>query len=281
MKLGMNLLLWTAAAGEEHLNLIDDIKAWGFDGVEFPMFTPDCSPWEKLGRHSKDNGLACTAVGILPEEASLIEAGKAPRQKALDHLKASVDSCVTVGAEALAGPIYHPVGALVGRGPTDDEKRRCVDGLKALADYAEGSGIIIAVEPLNRFETFVMNSQADTRAITDAVASENVGQLYDTFHANIEEKSLEAAIEAGGSRIRHVHVSANDRATPGEDHIDWTATFSALKGIGYDGWPTIEAFGSWLPEIAGATCIWRKMAPNEEHVAREGCRFIREAWEQA
>ena len=281
MKIGMNLLLWTAAAGEEHLPLIDDIKSWGFDGVELPMFTPDCSPWETLGRHLRDRSLGCTAVGVLPEGTSLVEADDAPRRRALDYLKAVVDSCVAVGAETLCGPIYHPVGALVGRGPTDDERQRCIEGLQALAEHAEGSGVTIAVEPLNRFETFVLNSQADTRAVTDAVGSENLGQLYDTFHANIEEKSLEAAIEAGGNRIRHVHISANDRGTPGEDHVDWDATFSALKAIGYDGWLTIEAFGSWLPELAGATCIWRKMAPSEEHIAREGCRFVREGWEQA
>jgi len=281
MKVGMNLLLWTAAAGEEHLPLIDAIKSWGFDGVELPMFTPDCSPWETLGKHLRDQDLSCTTVVVLPEDASLVEAEAAPRQRALDHLKASVDSCVALGAEILSGPIYHPVGALVGRGPTDDERKRCVEGLRALAEHAEGSGVGISVEPLNRFETFVLNSQSDTRAVTDAVGMRNLGQLYDSFHANIEEKSIASAIEAGGSRINHVHISANDRATPGEDHIDWETTFSKLKGIGYDGWLTIESFGSWLPEIAGATCIWRKMAPSEEHVAKEGLRFIRESWDKA
>ena len=281
MKVGMNLLLWTAAATDEHLPLIEDIKKWGFDGVEFPMFTPDCSPWSKLARHLQGLELGCTAVGVLPEDASLVDADEGPRRRALDHLKASIDSCVVVGAEALAGPIYHPVGALVGRGPTDDEYKRCVEGLQALAAHAEGSGVTIAVEPLNRFETYVLNCQEQAAAVVDAVGSDRVGQLYDTFHSNIEEKSIADAIRTGGKRINHVHVSANDRATPGEDHIDWDTTFSQLKGIGYDGWLTIEAFGSWLPEVAGATCIWRKMAPSEEHVAREGCRFIRDAWARA
>ena len=160
--------------------------------------------------------------------ASLVDADEGARRRAQDHLKASIDSCVAVGAEALAGPIYHPVGALVGRGPTDEERKRCIEGLQALAAHAEASGVAVAVEPLNRFETYVMNCQEQASAIVDAVGSEWVGQLYDTFHSNIEKKSIADAIQGGGKRIRHVHVSANDRATPGEDHIDWETTFTQL-----------------------------------------------------
>jgi D-psicose/D-tagatose/L-ribulose 3-epimerase len=281
MKLGMNLLLWTAAATEKHMPLIEKIKGWGFDGVEFPMFTPDCSPWDTLKKQMKDLGMSSTVVAVLPAETSLVAEEAAPRKRALDHLRESIDSCTKLGAETLAGPIFHPVGQLAGRGPTAEERKRLVEGLRALAPHAEGAKVKIAVEPLNRFETYVLNSQADAKAVSDAVNSPMVGHMYDTFHANIEEKGIEAAVRAGGKRILHVHVSANDRATPGEDHIDYATTFRALRGIGYDGWLTIEAFGEWLPELAGATCIWRKMAPSEEHIAREGAKFVRAAWAKA
>ena len=226
MKVGMNLLLWTAAAGEEHIPLIDQIKEWGFEGVEFPMFSPDCSPWSLLGQHLRDLGLGCTAVAVMPENASLIDEDAAARQRGIDHLKASVDSCVAVGADTLAGPMYHPVGALIGRGPNDDELKRCAEGLRALGEHAEATGVSISVEPLNRFETFVINCQADTGAVVDAASQASVGQLYDTFHANIEEKSISEAVQAGGSRINHVHVSANDRATPGDDQLTTQRPFA-------------------------------------------------------
>lgn len=277
MKIGMNLLLWTAAADESHLPLLADIKEWGYDGVELPMFAPDCSPWGAIKKQLDDLGMSSTAVCVMPEDASLISEDAASRQRGVDHLKASIDSCVTVGAEAMGGPIYHPVGALIGRGPTDDERKRCVECLKDVGAYAEQAGVDIAFEPLNRFETFVANSQEDTRKIVDAIGSKAVGILYDTFHANIEEKSIEQAIRTAGDKIVQVHISANDRATPGEDHIDWATTFGTLKDIGFDGWYTIESFGSRLPELAGATCIWRKMAPSEEHVARQGIKFIRDS----
>ncbi len=276
MKIGMNLLLWTAAADASHLPLIADIRKWGFDGIELPMFSPDCSPWDTIRKHLGDLGMTCTAVCVLPADASLISDDAAARKRGVDHLKASIDSCVKVGAEAMGGPIYHPVGALIGRGPTEDERKRCVECLREVGKHAEQAGVDIAFEPLNRFETFVANSQEDTRRMIDAIGSKAVGILYDTFHANIEEKSLEKAIRTAGDKIVQVHVSANDRATPGEDHIDYATTFRTLKAIGFDGWYTIESFGSRLPELAGATCIWRKMAPSEEHVARQGIKFIRE-----
>ncbi|PCJ58402.1 MAG: isomerase [Candidatus Hydrogenedentota bacterium] len=277
----MNLLLWTGAADESHFDLVKDISKWGFDGVEFPIFTPDCSPWKDYSALLADLDMGCTAVSVLPEDTSLVSEDAAVRQAAQDHLRGALDSCVAVGAETMVGPIFHPVGALIGRGPTEDEHKRLADELIKLADYTKDSGVAISVEPLNRFETYVLNSQSDTRAVIDAVGSPLVGQLYDSFHANIEEKSLSDAINAGGDKINHVHISANDRATPGEDHVDWDTTFSGLKGIGYDGWLTIEAFGSWIPDLAGATCIWRKMAPSEEHLATEGLKFVRESWAKA
>ncbi len=281
MKVGMNLLLWTGAADESHFDLVKDISKWGFDGVEFPIFAPDCSPWKDYAALLGDLGMGCTAVSVLPEDTSLVSEDAAVRQAAQDHLRGALDSCVALGAEAMVGPIFHPVGALIGRGPTEDEHKRFADELVKLADYTKDSGVAISVEPLNRFETYVLNSQSDTRAVIDAVGSPLVGQLYDSFHANIEEKSLSDAINAGGDKINHVHISANDRATPGEDHVDWETTCRGLKGIGYDGWLTIEAFGSWIPDLAGATCIWRKMAPSEEHLATEGLKFVRESWAKA
>jgi D-psicose/D-tagatose/L-ribulose 3-epimerase len=153
--------------------------------------------------------------------------------------------------------------------------------LTELGEHALGSGIAISVEPLNRFETYVLNAQADAARITEQTGMKNVGILYDTFHANIEEKNIADAIRGAGSQINHVHISANDRATPGEDHIDYATNFKALKEIGYDGWLTIEAFGAWLEDLAGATCIWRKMAPSEEHLAKNGLAFVKKGWEAA
>jgi len=278
MKLGMNLLLWTAAADERHLKLFEKIKSWGFDGVELPMFDAEGSPWNALARRLDDLGLGRTVVAVLPQGANLIGETTEERRAAVEFLNRCVQRCGELGAETLAGPIYSPVGRLVGRGPTEAERRGAIEGLRAVGEAAAGAGVTVAVEPLNRFETYFLNDQRTAGRLVDAVGSPAVGVLYDTFHANIEEKDPVGAIRELGPRIRHVHLSANDRATPGEDHIDWGGTFAALEAVGYDGWLTIESFGQWLPDLAAATCIWRAMAPSAEHVAREGAAFVRRRW---
>jgi D-psicose/D-tagatose/L-ribulose 3-epimerase len=278
MKVGVNMLLWTAGVGKEHYPLFESIKGWGADGVEVPIFSWDVSDWNALGEHLDNVGLERTAVAVLPQGTNLISDDPKERQAAVDFLKGCVDRCVALGAEVLAGPYYSPVGRLVGRGPTEEERKRCVEGLREVGEHAAAVDITLAFEPLNRFETYFVNTQADATRISRAVGLGNVGQMYDTFHANIEEKRIEDAIQAGGEYIRHVHISANDRGTPGEDHIDYETTFAALKRVGYDGWLVIEAFGQRLPELAAATCVWRSLAPSEEHVMREGIRFVREHW---
>jgi len=278
MKTAMNLLLWTAAADHSHLPLLKNIKDWGFDGVELPMFSHDGSPWKELDTVLDDLGLGRTVVACLPGGTSIVSEDAAERQGAIDFLKGCIDNCAMVKAEILAGPYYSPVGKLVGRGPNDAERARAAEGFREVGAYAKAAGIKLSIEPLNRFETYFLNSCADSAKLVDAIGLDNVGFLFDTFHSNIEEKKVGEAIKGAAKQINHVHISANDRATPGEDHVRWDDAFGALKAIGYDGWLTIEAFGGWLPELAGATCIWRDMAPSEEHVAREGLAFIKRSW---
>lgn len=281
MKIGMNLLLWTGAVTGEHVPLLRQIKAWGFDGVELPMFDLKGSPWAELAKVCDDLDLGRTVVAVMPEGANLIGDGAGERQAAVDYLQGCIEAGTVLGAEAVCGPIYSPVGRLVGRGPTDAEFDRAAQGLQLVGAVASTTSVRISIEPLNRFETYFLNCQADTARLVDAVGMPSVGQMYDTFHANIEEKSIRHAIETGGGRINHVHVSANDRSTPGEDHINYLETFESLKSIGYDGWLTIEAFGSWIPALAGATCIWRTLAPSAEHIATRGHEFVAKTWEAA
>lgn len=281
MKVGMNLLLWTGTVTEEHLPLLESIKGWGADGVELPMFDTEASPWDKISARLQDLGLGCTVVACLPEGANLISDKAGERDAGVAFLKACVDRCNEIGAETMAGPMYSPVGLLVGRGPTDDERARAVECFQAVGDHAAGKGVKIAIEALNRFETYFINTMEQTASLVDAIGMDSVQLMYDTFHANIEEKSIEDAVNTAGKRIIHVHVSACDRGTPGDDKVDYATSFRALKGIGYDGWLTIESFGDRLPELAGATCIWREVSPSDDHVVKAGCAFTRDAWAKA
>jgi len=139
----------------------------------------------------------------------------------------------------------------------------------------------LAVEPLNRFETYFLNCAEQTVRLVDEVGHPRCGALYDTFHANIEEKDPVGAIATYGPRIAHVHISENDRSTPGAGHVPFPETFAALKAACYDGWLTVEAFGRALPEVAAATSIWRDMMPSEEALAAKTATFIRDGWSVA
>ena len=280
MKYGINLLLWGAEIGEPHYPLLEKIKSWGFDGVEIPCFGFDEPRYKKLGAKLKDLGLKCTTCVIVSKDNNPLDADPKVRQAAVDFLKKMIDQNRTVGADLMMGPYSSPVGQLCGRGPTGDEWKWARDVFREVAPHAQRAGVTMALEYLNRFEHYFINDTATAARFVDEVNEGNGSALrlhYDTFHANIEEKKIPEAIRAGGRRIAHVHVSENDRSTPGEGHVHWDETFRTLAEIGYDGWLMIEAFGGALPELAAATCIWRSMFPSEEHLARNGLAFIRQS----
>jgi len=281
MKVGMNLLLWTAVVTDEHMDTLENIKKWGADGVEIPIFDVEGSPWDDLAKKIQDLELGCTAVTVLPEGVNLIDETPGHRQGAVEHIKRALDVCKTLDADVLCGPVCAPVGYLPGRGPTEQEIVWAAEGLREAGQHAESLGIPLAVEPLNRFETYIINTQEQTIDLLKQVDVSAVTSLYDTFHANIEEKDITKAVETGGGRIQHVHISACDRGTPGDDKVDYATTFKALKSIDYDRWLTIESFSDRLPELAGATCIWRQVSPSNEHVVKNGVKFIHEAWDKA
>ena len=274
MKFGMNLLLWTADLKEEVAPVLNVLKKAGFDGVEIPVFdfSIDYKSW---GTRLENMGLERTAVTVMSEEANPISQDAANRQNAVEYLKSVVDSCEAAGVTKLVGPLYAGLGTFSGTGPTADEWEWGVETIRTVGEYAAEANIVLALEALNRFEIYLLNSQADAARFTNSVGLTNVGMLYDTFHANIEEKNTAQGIRDGGDLINHVHISENDRSTPGSGTVDWSSIFDTLHEIGYDGWLTIEAFGLALPELTAATKIWRRMYDTEEKLATDGLAFMK------
>lgn len=282
MLLGFNLLLWTTHVGEEHFPLFGELKKTGYDGVEVPIFEGEPEHFARIGRVLKDEGLRCTGVTVLPgEQHSSISPDSACRQGAVERLRWSIDCLAAAGGEVLAGPFYQPLGQFTGEPPTAAERDGIVATHKAAAEHAAKLGLKLSVEPLNRFECHALNTVADAAAVVERVARPNYGLLYDTFHTNIEEKDPIGAIGRHLPRINHVHVSENDRGTPGKGHVPFEAVFREFKAGGYQGWYVIEAFGRALPALAAATRVWRDFFPAREEVYRSGHDFLREAWARA
>lgn len=279
MLLGFNMLLWTAHVTEEHYPIFDALKKTGYDGVELPIFDGTPEHFAKVGKAARDSGLRVTAVNLMPDEAhSCLSSDKKIQQAALDHISWAIDCLDAAGGELLCGPFHQPLGIFSGEPPTEDEWSNLVAVHKRAADYAAECNIKLSVEPLNRFECYVLNTVEDAASIVQRVGAANYGFLYDTFHANIEEKDPVGVIEPNLASINHVHLSENDRGTPGKGHVPWAPTLAVLKNSDYNGWCTIEAFGRAMPELAAATRVWRDFFPEREEVYRFGHDFLRETW---
>lgn len=281
MKYGMNMLLWTTHVDESHDGILEQLKGYGYDGVELPLFEMDAAHYDKLGGQLDELGLERTAVTVSTADANPISGSAEVRTAAVNRLKEAVDMCRAVGSPMLCGPLHSALGEFSGRGPTREEWKHAQEVLAEVADHADQAGVTLVLEYLNRFECYLLNSAEDTLRFVQEADHPRIKMMHDTFHANIEEKDLAQAIRTGGEHMIHVHISENDRSTPGEGHVDWDATFGALKELNYDGWLTVEAFGLALPELAAATKIWRRMYPSEEHVAQKGLEFMKQRWEAA
>ena len=276
MKLGMNMLLWsTDVCSSEFDPVFAMLKEAGFDGVEIPIFDREVEKYADLRTRLDRIGLEALTVAARGGHDNPISADPAVCAEALAATKANLDSAAALGAPLICGPLAAPLAVFTSTGPTDEEKARAVAYLQELGPFAEERGVTIAVEYLNRFEMYLTNCAADLAELVRAVGHPRIRMMYDTFHAHIEEKDPAAALRACADVLVHIHLSENDRSTPGAGQVAWTATFDAIREIGYDGWVVIEAFGDLLPDLAGATKIWRRMFESPEQVARDGATFIR------
>lgn len=279
MKLGINLLCLTDFVEERHLDSIGRLRDLGYDGVEVPVLSGEVGHYERLGRELEGLGLGRSTTSIIPTpEASPISCDAEVRARGIAHLDWALDCAIALGAESMGGPFHAPIGFFTGRGASEDELKYGADAHHALAARAAANGMHLSLEPLNRFETYYLNTMEQARAYVDRVAHPAFKIMYDTFHANVEERRPEAAIRLIGQDIGVFHVSENDRGIPGRGHIDFAAMFTVLKEIGYDGWLTLEAFGAGLPAIATATRVWRPLFPDFDTLFSESATFIRKTW---
>jgi D-psicose/D-tagatose/L-ribulose 3-epimerase len=276
MKYGVNLYIWTANFDATHLPLLQRIRAAGFDGVEAAMYRGRDFAVQALRKGLAETGLECTMCSVMVDGLSLISDDAAVRVQAIELLRENIASTAEVGAKILAGPLYAPVGYLPGRRRTADEWKRGVECWQQLGPWLAQHEVTVAIEPLNRFETFFLNTAEDATRFCDEIGQPNIGVLFDTFHANIEEKSIAEGYRKVARHLKHVHTCENDRGAPGSGHVEWPEVFATLREIGYDGWLTIESFGSNIPQIAAAAAIWRDLAATPEAVAFEGLGFLKQ-----
>ena len=276
MRFGVNTLIWSVSCDPATIPF-GKIAEAGADGVELPLFGLDVDPGE-IRRTCEQSGLALTMCSVNPAGANPIGDDPDERRRAVEHWQGALRLAAEAGAETMAGPTCSPVGLLPGRRRTEQEWRRAVEFHQQLGPTLDETGLTLALEPLNRFETYFLNTAEDAVRLCEEIGHPRIGILLDTFHSNIEDKSVAAAYRHCGSHLKHVHTCENDRGIPGSGHIEWTEVLKAVRDTGYDSWLTIESFNANMPEIAAATAIWRDLAPTTDDIAVRGVAFLKGLW---
>ncbi len=277
MKFGINSLLWTSPFGTEDMWLMDKAADLGFDVFEIGFEQPGLIDYEKVAQKAEANGLDVVICGVFGPDRDISSEDPSARQSGVEYLRECVKACREVGGKTVSGPAYSAVGKarLVPDEQRAREWQRAVDNLRKCADFAHERGITLAIEPLNRYETDMVNTAEEALSLVEEVNSPGVGIHLDTFHMNIEEKSLPGAIGTAAPYLTHFHASENDRGTPGSGHVNWEDVRQALDEHDYSGPIIIESFDSSVEAIARAASIWRPLASSADDLARDGLRFLR------
>ena len=268
------MLAWSAVVSDELFPILDRLKEIGYDGAEFFV-----GPWEEkgfksVGKHCADIGLEVTTVTVLSPEENPISPDPKVREKAKVKLKWILDRAADLNSQVLCGPYHSAFATFASRAPIEDEYNWSAEVLNEVGDYAQKLGILLTPEALNRFECFLANTMEQLDYLLAKVNHPNVQAMFDTHHANMEEKKLGAAIELIAPRLGHFHISENDRGTPGSGHVNFDETFAALKKVGYSGWLTIEGFTRNDPAFANSIGVWREFSAPWD-MAENGYKLIK------
>jgi D-psicose/D-tagatose/L-ribulose 3-epimerase len=276
--IGITTWIWTSPLSIDKLREIaPHVKKMGFDLLEIPIESPTDLDYAAAAPVIKDLGLQTSVCAAMSPDRDLIHADENIRRNAITYVRHCVDAARTLGSTNVVGPLYSAVGRTWQQ--SADERRKDLDllvrELKDLAKYAHDNGVVLCVEPLNRFETSFLNLASQAIEVVDRVDSPGCGMLLDTFHMNIEERSVGEAIRSAGKRLKHLHACENDRGAPGSGHVQWTEVASACTAIGYTGPAVIESFTSAVKSIARAAAIWRPLAETQDGLAQDGLEHLR------
>ncbi len=274
-KIGFNVLAWSAVVSDEILPIVDRLKEIGYDGVEFFVGSPDVAAYKRVGEHCRNLGLEVTTVSVVGKDENPISNSAAIRAKGLDRLKWVVDRTHDLGAQILCGPLHSAHAVFAQHAPEDQEYGWGAEVLHAVGEHAVQAGVTLGLEALNRFESYLCNTMDQLSRLLRQTNHPHIRAMFDTHHANVEEKKFTQAIQTIAPFLVHVHISENDRGTPGDGHINFDEAFTALADINYRGALTIEAFSRNDPDFANSIGVWREYSRPWD-IAEKGYTFIRQ-----
>ncbi|WP_276371068.1 sugar phosphate isomerase/epimerase [Chryseolinea sp. H1M3-3] len=277
IKLGVSTWLWTSPFTTETISLFPKIKSMGYDAVEIPVEYPEKIDGRKVKEALQANGLKPVVCGAFGPTRDLTNDDPAVHEVCFKYIRECFDLCNEWDAKFLAGPMYSAVGKA--RMISPEQKKiewdRAVGNIHKVCKLAGDRDLSVALEPLNRFESDLINTAEDVMRLVNDVNHPSAKVLLDGFHMTIEEQDLEKAITSVGDKLIHVQVSENYRGIPGTGLTPWVSFKKGLTNINYHGVVSIESFTPEVKELAGAVCIWKNLAPSQDEFATQGFSFLK------
>lgn len=283
MLFGASTFIWVSPFSTANIDLLKKVKNMGYDIIEIAVEDTSIIDWKLIKETARDLDLKITISGAFGPERDISSTDPAFREIGKQYIIDCIRIAEQMGSPVFGGPVYSAVGKtrIVSEEQKKQEREWCVNILKEVSQIAGDCGVILGLEPLNRFETDMINTVDQALSILDEVGSPHLKIVLDTFHSNIEEKDIPASIrKIGKDLLCHVQGNESDRGTPGTGHLEWQGIQEALTDIGYDGAVVIETFGQPSKELARAACIWRPLANSADELAEEGLAFYKKMFVQ-
>jgi D-psicose/D-tagatose/L-ribulose 3-epimerase len=277
IKFGVNTLVWVESFSEKDMTLLDKISSMGFDvieitpGDEFRNLDPGM-----LRKAIEDRNLEVSLCGAFDDSNDISSTDPSVKQKGIDFLRDYTDWAKEIGAKVIGGPLFSALDKK--RHLSDKERKaewdRSADSLKRIGDHAVKKGVVIAIEPINRFEIDMINTAEQGCRMCDQVDNPSIKLMLDSFHMNIEDTTFGDNIRASKKHLVHFHTCSNDRGIPGKGHIPWEEIKQALNDIDYKGYGVIESFPQGQDKAFAP--IWRPLVKDQDDIPREGVKFLKQ-----
>jgi D-psicose/D-tagatose/L-ribulose 3-epimerase len=275
MNIGVHAYAWTSEWSNKTLSLIERAEKLGLDLIEIPLMRLDlCDPAAIRDEVQRVGIGVCTST-VLNGETDLTADSAVVRDKGVAYLKGCVKATAEMGGNCLSGVIYSEIGKKSDYRPGKKQWDDSAAGLKEVCRYAQDFGVTVGVEPVNRYETYLINTCSQALELLSLIDEPNAAVHLDTYHMNIEEKDFYQATRLAGEKLCHYHLCENDRGIPGTGLVDWDGIFRALGEMNYQGNAALESFVEVSDNMREATCVWRDLASSGDTLVDEGLSFIR------
>ncbi|MFB3879795.1 MAG: sugar phosphate isomerase/epimerase family protein [Armatimonadota bacterium] len=275
LKYAVHAYAWTGSWSNKTLDLIDRAKRLGFDMIEIPLMEVELVDPAAIRKRLDAVGIGVCTSTVLPESGDITADDQAGRQAGLEYLKQCIKATAEMGATVFTGVTYSALGRKIASMPDESYWERAAKGLKEAARYAQPLGVTVGIEPVNRYETFLVNTCDQALRLREMIGEPNVAVHLDAYHMNVEENSFYQPTKKAAPHLCHYHLSESHRGTPGTGLVDWDGIYRALAETGYQGSVGLESFIEVSPAMAGATCIWRRMADSSDQLLTDGLRYLK------